>query len=133
MHKEIVKLCGYIIAQSFVLLKIKICLQGLFTPFEITSIQETTLGANQWLKDNERLQFGTTGTLEEVVMDKYSSFNESEMKNRRSWMDSLNDLNSQKKRAVLIDVLEDDVNDLVITLNPMQIRTFVIEIKKSDI
>jgi lysosomal alpha-mannosidase len=68
-------------------------LRDLFTPFEITTVQETTLGANQWLEQNNRLQFSTK---------------------------------KNEKRATLVQALD----DYQITLNPMQIRTFVIEFKK---
>jgi lysosomal alpha-mannosidase len=68
-------------------------LRDLFTSFEITTVQETTLGANQWLEQNNRLQFSTK---------------------------------KNEKRATLVQALD----DYQITLNPMQIRTFVIEFKK---
>ncbi|KAL3274851.1 hypothetical protein HHI36_019633 [Cryptolaemus montrouzieri] len=70
-------------------------LQGLFSPFEISSVRETTLGANQWLSDNNRLHFATVD----------------ETKNR-------------SERYVIIN----SDNDFIIKLNPMQIRTFVIDV-----
>ncbi|EEZ99703.1 Alpha-mannosidase 2-like Protein [Tribolium castaneum] len=73
-------------------------LQNLFTPFEIKSIRETTLGANQWLEKNERLEFEAKDLFRK-----------------------------NEKRATLIRALD----DYQITLNPMQIRTFVIEIEKN--
>lgn len=107
--------------------------QGLFTPFEITSIQETTLGANQWLKDNSRIKFEASGNLEDVALKDVHSFNKTELEAIEKWTSDGNDLHQQQKRAVLIEVPEDNINDLIIALKPMQIRTFVIEIKKSDI
>lgn len=71
-------------------------LKGLFTPFEITGIQETVLGGNQWLKHNDRLEFGVEGV--------------------------------KGKRAVIVEAFNDDFK---VSLSPMQIRTFVIDIKKT--
>lgn len=73
-------------------------LQGLFTPFEIKTIQETTLGANQWLDKNERLEFEAT-----------------------------DEIRKNGKRATIVKALD----DYQITLNPMQIRTFIIDIVKN--
>ncbi|XP_060520800.1 lysosomal alpha-mannosidase-like [Cylas formicarius] len=67
-------------------------IKDLFSTFTITSIRETTLGANQWLEDNQRLKF--------------QSF-----------------LNPNDGESLNIDV-----SDFIITLNPMEIRTFVVNI-----
>lgn len=83
------------------------------------------------MKDNERLHFESSETLEDLLKD--------ELLNpvdeiRREYLSSENDIEQLRKtRAVLIEVPEDTPNDLIISLNPMQIRTFVIEIKTSDI
>ena len=37
------------------------CLQGLFSTFEVTSVEELTLGANQLLKDATRLHWNVDG------------------------------------------------------------------------
>lgn len=76
--------------------------QDLFAPFVIVSLRETTLGANQWLNDNERLHFGRD-----------SDSNDQE-----------NDINYllYKRQTSSSDMLK-------IVLNPMQIRTFVIDVK----
>ena len=37
------------------------CLQGLFSTFEVTSVEELTLGANQLLKDAKRLHWNVDG------------------------------------------------------------------------
>ncbi|XP_044750282.1 lysosomal alpha-mannosidase isoform X3 [Coccinella septempunctata] len=72
-------------------------LKALFTPFDIISIKETTLGANQWLSDNSRLHFATDDETPE-----------------------------RNPRYIVVNA-EDD---FIITLNPMQIRTFVVDINR---
>lgn len=71
-------------------------LTNLFTTFEVTSLRETTLGGNQWLEDNQRLNFTSAyqsdGAYQEDFVNK--------------------------------ELLEDSI----VTLKPMQIRTFVIEV-----
>ncbi|XP_018323399.1 lysosomal alpha-mannosidase-like isoform X2 [Agrilus planipennis] len=74
-------------------------LNDIFTSFEITSIEETTLGANQLLKENERLYF--TRETNECRFD---------------WKNANKIYDATKK--------------LKIELMPMQIRTFIIDIKK---
>lgn len=67
--------------------------------FEVTEIRETTLAANQWLSEAVRMKFRHDDDL---------------------------------KSANVFDRMSDergDVNDYVITLNPMQIRTFVVYFK----
>ncbi|CAG9761788.1 unnamed protein product [Ceutorhynchus assimilis] len=44
--------------------------QDLFTSFELKSIRETTLGANQWLKDNKRLNFKSAFQSDEEDLSK---------------------------------------------------------------
>ncbi|KAG5895850.1 hypothetical protein JTB14_038276 [Gonioctena quinquepunctata] len=83
-------------------------LRGLFSPFEITSLRETTLGGNQWLADNHRLIFNTTNYLEDSVPEKFA-----ENRKLEEPGDSF-----------------DDRDDMKISLTAMQIRTFIIEIKK---
>ncbi|XP_012271344.1 lysosomal alpha-mannosidase isoform X1 [Orussus abietinus] len=67
--------------------------------FTVTSVHETTLGANQWLEDEQRLKW------ESEANDAYR-----------------NDLNTNPQR-----VPEDGTT---ITLKPMEIRTFIVEIKQ---
>lgn len=99
--------------------------QNLFSPFEITSIKETTLGANQWLSENERLNFDVAASLEALVnLDQ--SVDDSEL--RKKW-NRMGDINNNVKRGVVIEVPE-DLEDFTISLSPMQIRTLVIEVKK---
>jgi hypothetical protein len=73
--------------------------QDLFKPFSIVLARETTLGGNQWLSESHRFK----------------------------WQSESNDIDS---------TLEDDVyspssseeDALTITLGPMQIRTFIIDV-----
>ena len=81
--------------------------QNLFSPFKILSARETTLGANRWLKDVNRFEWKTES-------NEVDSSLESDRK--------AEDATSQK---------EDE--PITITMFPMQIRTFVIEIKNSEL
>lgn len=98
-------------------------LQGLFTPFEIISIKETTLGANRVLNGTYRLNFKKGVPLEDFVMEQGN-----EMMSWLEWKIYQNDL--YRSRSVSGPVSE---NQYKISLNPMQIRTFIIEAKKRGI
>lgn len=76
---------------------VTINLQDIFEPFTIAEFVETTLGGNQRLEDNNRMQFD--------ILDE----------------------NRTHKRAVVINA----INDFEILLNPMEIRTFIINVKKT--
>lgn len=73
--------------------------QALFTAFDITSVKETTLGANQWLSENNRLHFPT-----------------------------VDDTIERNPRYIIVEA--DD--DFLITLNPMQIRTFIVDVARKS-
>lgn len=96
-------------------------LQGLFSPFEIVEIRETTLGANQWLNEKQRLHFRKGEPLED-----FSFQNGPEMREWLKWKVYQSDLH--RGRAMYERYSEDQYK---ISLNPMQIRTFVVEVKKS--
>lgn len=96
-------------------------LQGLFTPFEITTIKETTLGANHFLGETKRFDFRKGFALEDLILEKTHK-----MQDWLEWKIYQNDLH--RSRFVADEISEDQ---LKITLNPMQIRTFIIETKKS--
>lgn len=98
-------------------------LQGLFTPFEIVSIKETTLGANHFVNATQRLDFKKGPPLEGFVMEQGE-----EMLSWLDWKIYQNDLH--RSRAVSWPVSEDQYK---VNLNPMQIRTFVIEAKKKGV
>lgn len=114
--------------------------QGLFTPFEIISIRETTLGANQWLPDNQRLNFEKGTKLEDMVGDENEDdsafYYAAEDKHYFGLNDNFSgDVSNtwQSRQANVNDVFEvlpQGDNPYKIQLNPMQIRTFVIDVKK---
>lgn len=102
-------------------------LKDLFTAFEIVSVQETTLGGNQWMKDNNRMKFNTNGTLEDLVYEDID-LNIEDSTVQKLWMEQ-NIRKDNVKREVIIDA-EDNMENFEIVLNPSQIRTFIIDIKK---
>ncbi|XP_060520149.1 lysosomal alpha-mannosidase-like [Cylas formicarius] len=104
-------------------------LKDLFTAFEITSLWETTLGANEWLKDNERLKFKTNGTMEELISCEYYNFNDNETFTRNLMHETGAYGKMERKREVVI-YADDYTEDFEVVLAPMQIRTFIIDIKK---
>ncbi|XP_057661695.1 lysosomal alpha-mannosidase-like isoform X1 [Diorhabda carinulata] len=104
-------------------LPVTVDLKDLFAPFEISNLQETTLGGNQWLSENHRLQFNVGSTLEDLWADEKISEYQKWAQNK--WKANL-------KERVIAEAkdLSDDVDNLKILLNPMQIRTFILNIKK---
>ncbi|XP_066256477.1 lysosomal alpha-mannosidase-like [Euwallacea similis] len=101
-------------------------LSTIFNPFEIVSAKETTLGGNQWLEDNNRLHFGTNGSLEDAF---YQDFEVETIKDTtvsKMWMEQ----NLYKNRVERYTVISAEEKGLQITLNPGQIRTFIVEITK---
>lgn len=82
-------------------------LQGL----KVASMRETTLGANQWLNEVDRLQFEAKT---EATSNEVSDSTEYE----------LNEIDDQ-----LDSEAEDDSTDFKVTLKPMEIRTFVVKLK----
>nr|XP_023026878.1 lysosomal alpha-mannosidase-like isoform X2 [Leptinotarsa decemlineata] len=94
-------------------------LKDLFAAFEITSLRETTLGANQWLSDNHRLHFNTSSYLEDSLPK-----NDKDASARIKWNSSLKNRMMDTK----VDSLDDPI-DLKIVLTAMQIRTFIIEME----
>ncbi|CAG9760144.1 unnamed protein product [Ceutorhynchus assimilis] len=97
-----------------------VALADLFTSFEIISAQETTLGGNQWLKDNHRLHFNTNGTVEDLLYQDYNIVTDYETETHL--------LRNSIKRHTVINAFDDD--SLNVSLSPGQIRTFIIQIKK---
>lgn len=83
----------------------------------MASIRETTLSANQWLDEAKRLNF--TAKIENLHEN-------------RSSMDVLERdtiLQSHITGRHLSNRAMKDPNDLTITLNPMEIRTFIVELE----
>ncbi|KAJ8964251.1 hypothetical protein NQ314_005027 [Rhamnusium bicolor] len=106
-------------------------LKNLFSPFEIKSLRETTLGANQWLSENHRLQFETAGNLEDLLNGNYQILDEDEEESRNKLNSEQSDSRNYVKRETLVEV-PDSTDNFEITFQPMQIRTFVIEINKNS-
>ncbi|KAK7789693.1 hypothetical protein R5R35_011514 [Gryllus longicercus] len=78
---------------------VTVSLKNLFAPFEIVSARETMLGANEWKKDSSRLQWKT----ESNSIDRHEDTHQGSLNHAE-------------------DILS-------VTLEPMQIRTFVVEVK----
>ncbi|XP_030753916.1 lysosomal alpha-mannosidase-like [Sitophilus oryzae] len=97
-------------------------LTDLFTGFEILSLEETTLGANQWLRDSNRLKFKTNSTLEQLVYEDYNTNIEYANVVKNAWM--------ERSKITPQSILQDNLDDLQITLNPSDIRTFIIGIRR---
>lgn len=90
-----------------------------FRELSVASIRETTLSANQWLDEAKRLNF--TAKIENVhetpsSMDVHSSGTPELLQSHISGRHLSN-------RAMK------DANDLTIKLNPMEIRTFIVELE----
>jgi hypothetical protein len=75
--------------------------QDLFKPFSIVRAQETTLGGNQWLSESHRFE----------------------------WKSESNEVDSTLEDADSPLISEKDEDALTITLVPMQIRTFIVDIQ----
>lgn len=104
-----------------------ILFQTLFGPFSINSIRETTLGANQWLSDNQRMDWKLGRPLEEFKNDIFESayhwhLQTNNIPREGDFLEYIHE--KQDKRSV------ENLETTAITLQPMQIRTFVIEISK---
>lgn len=86
--------------------------QDVFRGLNVASIRETTLSANQWLDKVNRLKFTAETTNEIITTTEDFTSNENSAKQNKSTNDEA-------------------VDDLTIVLNPMQIRTFVVEFKSA--
>ncbi|XP_018323357.1 lysosomal alpha-mannosidase-like [Agrilus planipennis] len=105
-------------------------LYNLFVPFEITSISETTLGANQWLEENKRLRFNYTANSNLAEITHGNANNDPKW---RIWKQSLvnsNSISTTDKVSNKTMPAFSIANKLKIELKPMQIRTFILDIKK---
>ncbi|KAJ9584475.1 hypothetical protein L9F63_021169 [Diploptera punctata] len=87
-------------------------LRNLFRPFTIMSARETTLGGNQWLNETHRLQWKAESN--EIDLESESE-----------------EFQEELYSAFISEEVDND--PLIITITPMQIRTFIIEIKASDL
>ncbi|CAH1119882.1 unnamed protein product [Phaedon cochleariae] len=105
---------------------VEVDLKGLFEPFDITSIRETTLGANQWLSDNQRLHFNASSPLEDLLAD--DSLDAHQRAARAKW--NLSFLERRTEGVEHTNDGLDDISGLKVVLSAMQIRTFIIDIEK---
>lgn len=102
-----------------------------FRSFNVISIRETTLSANQWLDEAKRFHFKAKTEDENSI----SFISESPEKEKRQLKLDINpDISPRQyfKRANKYKrqhAIEDDDDDLTITLKPMEIRTFIIELE----
>ncbi|KAK4872843.1 hypothetical protein RN001_014872 [Aquatica leii] len=132
---------------------VTIDLKEIFAAFDIISYRETTLGANQWLDQNQRFVFNATDKILSMIDDgddfgtgNYGSSEADDdddnylVKSKSAWTRGAkywrrNQLETNRINAnthVAHPVLEHDLHfaeNSSITLNPMQIRTFIIDIK----
>ena len=82
--------------------------QKVFKQFKIISLRETTLGGNQWLNESHRFYWKTESNEEDP-----------------------NSENEEKKEQITSDYSSqiDKDDSFLVTLNPMKIRTFIIEVE----
>ncbi|XP_076058752.1 lysosomal alpha-mannosidase II isoform X1 [Oratosquilla oratoria] len=88
---------------------VKVNLKGLFSDWQILSAKETTLGANMLKKDFHKLKWQVDPSDEGNSID-----------------GQMPDHEGARKRLLK------EVEDLVIQMNPMQIRTFLLTVKKIE-
>lgn len=108
--------------------------QDVFRSLDVASIRETTLSANQWLNQAKRLHFkANTDNLNETLASSLTASNQetNEPKNNirphisgRQYFETSNKRHFKRHRAA-----EYDQSDLKITLKPMEIRTFIVELE----
>lgn len=82
-------------------------------------MRETTLGANQWLSDNHRLNFDTNVNLEDLWDTD---------KNYQTWAKNKWNQNMKHREPQTSHHRSENLDELLIVLSPMQIRTFIFDI-----
>lgn len=87
--------------------------QDVFRGLNVASIRETTLSANQWHNETVRLDFASKTTDLNEVNTATEDFI----------------LASNENRVKQHKFTDDEIDDLTILLKPMEIRTFVVELK----
>lgn len=112
-------------------------LKKLFASFELSSIRETTLGANQWLSENDKLTFNVDSTLEDVAKNQTLGEEAQETlweNGWKTWIDNqceTNDIDNPLEKMHGDQQSGTNIMDeFQVTLEPMQIRTFIVEIKR---
>lgn len=105
-------------------------LQDVFRSFDIASIKETTLAGNQWLLDAKRFKF--TPDPKQLRYDSINQKFDYSINSRRVKTSDENEIETNSKTSEnefgepIIDARSYGL-DFEITLNPMQIRTFVMQ------
>lgn len=87
--------------------------QDVFRSFDVASIRETTLAANQWFEKAKRLMFTAETNNQSATFE--AEYPDGESDQGTPTVDS-------KSAAAPSD-------KFTITLNPMEIRTFIVEMK----
>lgn len=108
--------------------------QDVFRSFDVISIRETTLAANQWLDEAKRLHFKSDDLDEVSFTTETSTSTISEHGRRHAKLDIKPDVSPRQyfKRAHKLtrqNAIDEDDSDLTITLKPMEIRTFIVELE----
>ncbi|XP_055295901.1 lysosomal alpha-mannosidase-like isoform X2 [Sitodiplosis mosellana] len=108
--------------------------QDVFRSFDVISIREATLAANQWLDEAKRLHFKSDNLNETPSTTETATVRMSEHERRHPQIDIKPDVSPRQysKRAYKLirqNAVEGDNNDLTITLKPMEIRTFIVELE----
>lgn len=109
--------------------------QDVFRSFDVISIRETTLSANQWLEESKRLHFkAETDEINDIAATTEALTSEApDKEHRHRRLDIKPDVSPRQyfKRANKFQraLNDDDENDLTITLKPMEIRTFIVELE----
>lgn len=108
-----------------------------FRQFDIVDIRETTLAANQWLKDSDRFKFteklNDSNEIASNVAAQTSSHPDSPVETTSSMkpMVSSRQYHGDRKYggAQRNRKAEADMDNTTITLSPMEIRTFIVDIE----
>ncbi|XP_071052267.1 lysosomal alpha-mannosidase [Onthophagus taurus] len=120
---------------------VSVNLKELFSSFDIISYRETTLGANQWI-ENKSIQNVDLGEKMEAILAKKVLDNmntNDDVQDTLKWNSLVtkynhdqtksNDIWISFKHNIKNPTTSEIVDDFIITLKPMEIKTFVIEIK----
>ena len=107
-----------------------ILLQNLLKSWKITNARETVLSAHQYLSDIKRLQWQTTDSQHYNTASILSSTDFAQIKNPKVRDIFTLAYEREKQRQEIQDfVMEKERNsNLKITLQPMQIRTFIVDV-----
>lgn len=103
-----------------------------FRSFNIYELRETTLAGNQWLNEAKRFKFrpqSSNETTEENEINTVSPSIKTDDTNISKISPTPEVSESRQKRKRNRNNVADDDDNYTITLNPMQIRTFVVTLE----